>query len=173
LKKHQCYCLSNLLREFRGEQYITTRKGGTKIEAIADMKDVTNEEYPKTDDPSVKVIAVESVSSFKSCIKCRCRVVKVEGEDEIAQCTKCNTVQFIAEAKYLLAANFTVKTTSEETIHVRVYGTILLNICETKDCTEITSTSLLRAKPFTMHAIDGTVHNIKREKVTPFSINKK
>ena len=71
LKKHQCYCLSNLLlREFRGEQYITTRKGGTKIEAIADMKDVTNEEYPKTDDPSVKIIAVESVSSFKSCIKC-------------------------------------------------------------------------------------------------------
>ena len=59
------------------------------------MKDVTNEEYPKTEDPSVKVIAIESVSSFKSC---RCRVVKVEGEDEIAQCTKCNTVQFIAEA---------------------------------------------------------------------------
>ena len=130
LKKHQCCRLSNLLlRKFQGEQYITTRKGGTKIEAIADiMKDVTNEEYPKTDDPSVKVIAVESVSSFKSCIKCRCRVVKVEGEDEIAQC---NTVQFIAEAKYLLAANFTVKTTSEEMINVRAYGTILLNICQT------------------------------------------
>ena len=95
--------------------------------------------------------------------------MKVEGEDEIAQCTKCNTVQFIAEAKYLLAANFTVKTTSEEMINVRAYGTILLNICETKDCTEITSTSLLRAKLFT---IDGTVHSIKREKVTPFSINK-
>ena len=51
--------------------------------------------------------------------------VKLEGEDEVAQCTKCNTVPFIAEAKYLLAANFTLKTTSEERIHVRAYGTIL------------------------------------------------
>ena len=34
---------------------------GGEIEA---MKDVINEEYPKTDYPSVKVIAVESVSQF-------------------------------------------------------------------------------------------------------------
>ena len=87
------------------------------------------------------------MSSFKSCINCRCKVVKLEGEDRVAQCTKCNTVPFIAEAKDLLAANFIVKTTSEERIHVRAYGTILLNICETKDCTEITSTSLSKAKP--------------------------
>ena len=32
------------------------------------MTNVTNEEYPEPDDPSVKIIAVESVSSFKSCI---------------------------------------------------------------------------------------------------------
>ena len=80
-----------------------------------------SETIVKADDPSVKVIAVESVSSFKS----RCMVVKVEGEDEITQCTKCNMVQFIAEAKYLLAPNFTVKTTSGEMIHI---GTILLNM---------------------------------------------
>ena len=115
-KKHQCYRLSNLLlREFRGEKYITTRKGGTTIEDIPDITNVANEEYPETDDPSVKVIAVESVSSFKSCIKCKCRIMKLEDEDEVAQRTKCNTVQFMAETKFLLAANFTVKTTSEET----------------------------------------------------------
>ena len=115
LEKHQCYRLSNvLIREFRGEKYITTRKEGTKIEDIPDMTNVTNEEYPEPDDPPVKIIAVESVSSFKSCINCKCRVMQMEDEDEIAQCTKCNTVQFMAETKYLLAANFTVKTTSEE-----------------------------------------------------------
>ena len=97
-KKYQCYRLSNLLiHEFRGEKYITTRKEGSKIEDIPDMTNVTNEEYPEPDDPSVKIIGVESVSSFKSCINCKCRVIKMEGEDEIVQCTKCNTVQFMAE----------------------------------------------------------------------------
>ena len=85
------------------------------------MTNVTNEEYPEPDNPSVKIIAVESVSSFKSC---KCRVIKMEGEDDIAQCTKCNTVQFMAETKYLLAANFSVKTTSEEKMQVRAYGTV-------------------------------------------------
>ena len=174
LKKYQCYHVSNLLiREFRGEKYITTRKEGTKIEDISDMANVTNEEYPEPDDPSVKIIGVESVSSFKSCINCKCRVIKMEGEDEIAQCTKCNTVQFMAETKYLLSANFTLKTTSEEKIHVPAYGNILLDICENKDCTDITSTSLLKAKPFIVHAVDGTIHSIKCEVITPFNINQK
>ena len=49
LKKYQCYRLSNLLiREFRGEKYITTRKKASKIEDIPDMTNVTNEEYPET-----------------------------------------------------------------------------------------------------------------------------
>ena len=88
------------------------------------MTNVTNEEYPEQDDPSVKIIGIESVSSFKSCISCKCRVIKMEGEDEIARCTKCNTVQFMAQTKYLLAANFTVKTTSEEKCmfeHMRIF----------------------------------------------------
>ena len=136
------------------------------------MTNVTNEEYPEPDDPSVTIIGVESVSSFKSCINCKCRVIKMEGEDEIVQCTKCNTVQFMAETKYLLAANFTVKT-SEEKMHVRAYGNIILDIFETNDCTDITLTSLLNAKPFIMHAVDGTIHSIKPEVITPFNINQK
>ena len=70
LKKYQCYHL--LIHEFRGEKYITTRKEETKIEDIPDVVNVTNEEYPEPDDPSLKIIAVESVSSFKSCINCKC-----------------------------------------------------------------------------------------------------
>ena len=64
MKIYQCYRLSNL--EFRGEKYITIRKEGTIIEDIPDMTNVTNEEYPEPEDPSVKIIGVESVSSFKS-----------------------------------------------------------------------------------------------------------
>ena len=73
-------------------------------------------------------------------VNCKCRVMKMKNDDEIAQCTKCNIVQFMAETKYLLAANFTMKTTSEEKMHVQAYGNSLLDICETKDCTDITVT---------------------------------
>ena len=156
----------------RGERYVTTRKGGTRIEEISDIKDVTDEKYPEKNeksDPFVRVVAVDSLSTFQSCIKCRCKLMKLEDEDEIGKCTKCNTLQFLAEAKYLFVANFTVKTAAEEMIRVRAYGSILLDICETTDESMVTSIALLKPNPFTMHAKDGTILSIKRQVVTPFN----
>ena len=115
------------------------------------------------------MVAVDSLSSFQSCIKCRCKIMKLEDEDKSGQCTKCNTLQFLAEAKYLLVANFTVKTATEEMIRVRAYGSILLDICEITDETMATSIKLLKANPFTMHAKDGTILSIKRQVLTPFN----
>ena len=66
---------------------------------------------------------VEGEDECARCTTCNTVQFLVEGEDESAQCTTCNTVQFLDEAKHLLAATFTLKTTSEERIHVRAYGT--------------------------------------------------
>ena len=62
-----------------------------------------------------------------------------------------------------------MKTSAEEMIQVRAYGSILLDICEITDETMATSITLLKANPFTMHAKYGTIPSIKRQVLNPFN----
>ena len=131
------------------------------------MECLSPENNPQQSDPIVNVIAIENITSFQSCIKCKSRIIKLEDEDDLGQCTKCQTLQFMSETKHFLSAKMTVKTTSEEKIDVRVFGSILLEITQTTEDL-LTPLALIKAKPFTMRQKDGTIQSIER--FTPTSL---
>lgn len=168
LSESKSYHLSNLLiREFQGKRYLTTTKEETHIEEISEVECIPLEEFEESEmDPVVTVIAVENISAFQSCMKCKCRIIKLEDEEELGQCTKCDTVQFLSETKHLLAAKMTVKSTSEEIYDVRAFGSVLLNIAETTEDV-LTAVTLMKAKPFTMQQRDGIIQSIKRKLPKP------
>ena len=110
-RESKSYWLSGLLvREFQTKRYLTTAKEDTHIQEISDVECLPQEENPEQSDvdPIVKVIAVESISAFQSCLKCRCRIIKLEDEDKFGQCTKCDTLHLLLKTNHLLAAKMTV-----------------------------------------------------------------
>ena len=87
LSESKSYHLSGLfIREFQGKCYLTTAKEDTNIEEISKIECVPIEDEVN---PVVKVIAVENLTAFQSCLKCKCKVIKLEDEEELGQCTKC------------------------------------------------------------------------------------
>ena len=72
------YKLTGMMREFRGEKYLTTAKTECEITEIDDIQgdvkscDVSSE--PPTeihdDESSVKSVEVEKIDKFNGCLKC-------------------------------------------------------------------------------------------------------
>ena len=155
-----------LIREFQGKRYLTTAKEDTNIEEISEIECVPIEDEVN---PVVKVIAVENLTAFQSCLKCKCKVIKLEDEEELGQCTKCDTLQFLSQTKHCLAAKMTVKSTNEEIFEVRAFGSILLSISETTE-DMLTAVALIKAKPFIMQQRDGVIQSVKHPKYSPFAL---
>lgn len=135
----------------------------TNIEEISEISEIECVPIEDEVNPVVKVIAVENLSTFQSCLKCKCKVIKLEDEEELGQCTKCDTLQFLSLTKHCVAAKMTVKSTDEEIFEVRAFGSILLSISETTE-DNLTAVALTKAKPFIMQQRDGVIQSVKHPK---------
>jgi len=91
------YKLSDVMvREFRGQKFLSTSKKGTTIQKVEPLEcvvegNITLPSTPKFESAkNVKVMGVSSLMTYSSCLKCR---GKVTFDDDVGECSKCGLVQ--------------------------------------------------------------------------------
>ena len=106
-----------MVREFRGEKYLSTKKENSSIEAIEDRGDVEKLEPDEMNGAShsgckefedVCVVAVEQLDNYKGCMKCGSKVVVDLEDEELGMCSKCELLQCIEDCKTVLTAQIMI-----------------------------------------------------------------
>ena len=178
MKKEQSYRLSGMMvREFRGEKFLSTSKENSKIEEIDDIghievaKEEEEEERPCSSQggPSgmqhledVRIIGVDRLDGYAACLKCKSKVVPDEEDEEFGECGKCKMLQLIEECKKVLTAQVIVKSERGVRLTLRVFEQVILDIAQ-KSADDITAKVLMKAKPFGIKHFDGIIRAVSRK----------
>ena len=166
LEDEKCYRLKEfMVKEFRGEKYLSSTKQQSVIEEIGDIGDVEEEDEEEGasgckqfDD--VRVVGVDRLDNYSGCMKCGSKVVVDAEDEELGTCMKCGMLQAIEECKKTLTAQLRIKN-SVGCISLRAFEKCIMDIVQ--NASEVTPKTLLKAKPFNICFKDGVIISIVRK----------
>ena len=164
LEEDKSYKLFGLMvREFRGEKYLSAKKENSSIEVIEDIGDVEELEEDEITGAThsgckefedVHVVAVERLDNYKGCMKCGSKVVVDLENEELGMCSKCELLQCIEDCKTVLTAQIMINN-KVGNISLRVFEKNIFNIAQ--QSSDITAKVLLKAKPFNVIYKNGII----------------
>ena len=153
-----------MVREFRGKKSLSTSKEECIIKKIDDIGSV--EENSENEDDGliigmrkedVRVIGVDRIDRYDSCLKCGDRVKVDEEDDAFCQCEKCEMVQDKNECKKMITALLTLKCQNGERLYMRVFEQVLKDITGKSSNEEVTGKGLIKAKQFNVVCRDRVI----------------
>lgn len=158
-----------MVREYRGNKFLSTSKEGSIIEEIDDIGDVVEVEDDATSSSNIRmpskwmkdarVIGVNYLDKYYRCVKCRGKV-NSEGDEEFGQCSKCHMTQCLLGLEMDVSVQLIIKSVNGS-VTLRAFGKVIKDIVE-KPSTEVTERELLKAKKFDAVYSEGIVQSIVR-----------
>ena len=116
------------------------------MEPIQDIGEVAEDDLPQesTTLSGVKIIGVQSLQHYSSCIACNAKVNYIE--DGLASCSKCSMVMPLKKCKEKVSANLYLQH-GENYLTLSAFEEILHTLTEHK---EVTAISLINSRPATI-----------------------
>ena len=183
VEEDECYCMHGMMvREFRGKKFLSTSKEECIIKKIDDIGSV--EENSENEDDggltnseneddggltmgmrkeNVRVIGVDRIDRYDSCLKCGGRVRVDEEDDAFCECEKCEMFQDKKECKKMITALLTLKSKNGERLYMRAFEQVLKDITGKSSSEEVTAKELIKAKQFNVVCRDGVMTSITRK----------
>lgn len=147
------------VREYQGSKYLSFPKNDASISSIADIGDISDEDFSDCDDDLVhgaEIIGVLSLQTFWSCLMCKAKVVQTT--ENFGSCTKCQMDQKLTHCSVSSMAKLLISSgTDYHTLNV--FDSNLKDIAEQEP---ITTELLLAARPFTFTYANNVITTISR-----------
>lgn len=161
MELQKSYKLSGIMvKEYQDKKYLSTPKEISLIEEIDDIGEVEGEDKPSQED-NVRVVAVEILDSYRKCMKCTSELVPTTEDKELGMCSKCGTMQCIADCKRNLRATLRLKFNGGDVKTLQAFERVVEDIAQ-KTGEEVSMVTLLKSKPFCMEYGDGTIRSVSR-----------
>ena len=144
---------------------MSTAKEIEEIGDIGDVDDVEIEDEGQVEEGlehcNVRVAAVEALTSYSGCMKCKAKVVPDVEDGVIGSCGYCGLMQCMEECDSELTAHVIVKGGNGRWM-LRAFGKVVEDIAE-KWGGGVTKVALLKARPFDMKIRDGIIKGVQRK----------
>ncbi len=135
-----------MVKTYLQNKFLTIPKQGASVCKIQDIGQVVDNDTPEdaTTIQGAEFIGVAALDSYSACLACKS---KVEATDNsIGTCTKCGMQQRLTKCKQQLRAKLYISS-GENYFTLQAFGTNVVDIAQEQD---VTTTSLLTARPFTL-----------------------
>jgi len=153
-----------MVREFRGQRFLSTSKQGTCIKKATPLENVMEEEIVVPDAgncrtvKNVRVVGVSILGTDLGCLKCRSKIIF--DTHVLIECSKCNLFQAQGTAKECTVAVLTVESgDGNNTLELRAYDQVLASIAGTS-ADVVPAKSLLKGLRFDLIHI---IRSVRRE----------
>lgn len=157
-----------MVREFRGEKFLSTSKQNSMIERIADIGDVEEETEdesthgtPSSQISGGRIVGVLQLDHYRSCLKCTAKVLQDRDDPEIGSCLKCQMMQAFEECGIQLSTQVMIRG-DNGTWTLRAFGKVVEDIAQ-QPASTITERMLVKAKSFNVTYRDGIIQAISRQ----------
>ncbi len=171
IKEQKSYKLGGMVvREYRGQKFLSTSKEKSHIELIEDIGEVQSGDEEEEESvgsrshiKNARILGVLEKNWYCGCLKCGAKVLADDEEDDIGKCVKCQMTQCIEGCQKQLSVRVVIGDGSEH-LTLCAFGQVVLDIVEKSMVDEVSERVLLKAKPFCFVHHGGIIQSISRRK---------